>query len=103
MTRSQLGLNEDDFVILSLSRFNPLFKMDFLPLLNLLSLLENKSGRPMKLLLAGASDDRSYTQLLQAAVKENGLEDSVRFLSGPDRYPKNRSVPYRRRIPDPYR
>jgi glycosyltransferase involved in cell wall biosynthesis len=83
VTRSHFGLNDDDFVILSLARFNPMFKMDFLPLLNLVALLQEKSTRAIKLVLSGASDDGSYTQYLQDAVKKNGLETSTRFVLDP--------------------
>ena len=83
VTRSEFGLDEGDFVILSLARFNPLFKMDFFPLLNLLSLLEKRSKRAIKLVLSGASDDRSYTELLKEAVTKSGLEQSVHFILDP--------------------
>ncbi len=81
--REQFGLDENDFVVLSLSRFNPLFKMDFLPLLNLMSLLKNRSKRSVKLILSGSSDDGSYTKFLQEQVAQDGLTDSVLFIFDP--------------------
>lgn len=78
--RRELGLAADDFVILSLSRFNPHFKMDLQPLLNLCTLLARQVRRPVRLLLAGAADNGAYARFLQERVRERGLGDVVRFV-----------------------
>lgn len=82
--RSRFGLNDDEFVILSLARFNPKFKLDYLPLLNLLQLLLAASDRPLRLVLAGASDDGSYCNLIKDWVARLRLQESVCFITDPD-------------------
>jgi glycosyltransferase involved in cell wall biosynthesis len=79
-TRAQLGLQENDFVVLSLGRFDPQAKMDYLPLLNLVALILGKSKRPICFVLAGASDDGSYTSLLKEWVARLGLQENIRFM-----------------------
>ncbi len=81
--RSRFGLKENEFVILSLARFNPQFKFDYLPLLNLLQLLLGASDQPIRLVLAGASDDGSYSDLVKNWVDRLDLQESVRFVLDP--------------------
>jgi glycosyltransferase involved in cell wall biosynthesis len=80
VTRQQLGLTEDDFVILSFGRFNHQFKMDILPLLSLAALLEGQSRRPIRLLLAGSADNGVYAAFVQEQAKLNGVSSMVRVL-----------------------
>ncbi len=82
--RSRFGLQDDEFVILSLARFNPQFKLDYLPLLNLLQLLLAASNRPIRLVLAGASDDGSYCNIVKEWVARLELQESVRFILDPE-------------------
>ncbi|MDP6675579.1 MAG: glycosyltransferase family 4 protein [Gammaproteobacteria bacterium] len=83
LTRQDLGLPADDFVILSLGRFNPISKMDVLPLLNLLSMLKQKSMHNVRLVLAGSENDGQYVQFLRDRTRKIGLEDSVSFITSP--------------------
>ena len=80
ITRQQLGLKDDDFVVLSFGRFNHQFKMDALPLLNLAALLQTRLKRPLRLLLAGSADNGAYAALVQEQARVNGLGDTVRVL-----------------------
>lgn len=82
--REQLGLTEDEFVILSFARFNPQFKMDYLPLLNLATMIRAKAKRRVRLVLAGASDDGSYSELVRDWVQRLGLNDAVQFVLDPE-------------------
>jgi D-inositol-3-phosphate glycosyltransferase len=81
--RKIIGVAEDCFLILAFSRFDSHFKMDFMPLLTLASLVRNASNRSVQFLLAGSSGDGRYGQFLQQWVKDNGLEDTVRFVLNP--------------------
>jgi len=78
--RVELGIDENDFVILSFARFNPQFKMDLLPLLNLVTILRRTVRRPVRLILAGAADNGAYARFVQERVRERGLTDTVRFV-----------------------
>jgi len=80
LSRVELGIDEDDFVILSFARFNPQFKMDLLPVLNLAATLARTSKRTVRLVLAGAADTGAYTRFVQDRVREQGLGDTVRFV-----------------------
>ena len=83
LRRVELGIDEDDFVILSFARFNPQFKMDLLPLLNLASMLLRTVQRPVRLVLAGAADNGAYARFVQDQVRKQGLADTVRFALDP--------------------
>ena len=72
------------FTVLSLARFNPSFKMDFLPILNMAKLLSSRSTRPVKLVLAGASDGRDYVSFLETQSNALGVDDSIEFVIDPD-------------------
>jgi glycosyltransferase involved in cell wall biosynthesis len=80
MTRQQLGLADDDFVILSFGRFNHQFKMDVLPLLNLAALLKGRSKRQLRLLLAGSADNGVYAAFVQEQATLSGVGAMVRVL-----------------------
>ena len=80
VTREQLGLAEDDFVVLSFARFNHQFKMDALPLLNLATLLRARSKRRLRLLLAGSGDNGNYAGLVREQAEINGLGSTVQVL-----------------------
>lgn len=82
--RSAFGISDDEFVILSLARFNPMFKMDYWPLLNLLRMIRDSADIPVRLVLAGASDDGSYAQYMQSLAVEYGLQEIVTFVLDPD-------------------
>ena len=81
--RTRFNLSEDEFVILSLARFNPMFKMDFMPLLNLAAMVRERSSRRVKFVFAGASDDGSYVNLLRDAAAKAGLNDTIEFVLDP--------------------
>ncbi len=83
LSRVELGLTDEDFVILSFARFNPQFKMDLLPLLNLLTLLSSQVQRPVRLILAGAADNGAYARFVQERVRDRGLNEAVRFVLDP--------------------
>ncbi len=80
LRRVELGIDEADFVILSFARFNPQFKMDLLPLLNLAAVLVRSIQRPVRLVLAGAADNGAYARFVQDRVREQGLTNTVRFV-----------------------
>ena len=80
VTRQQLGLKDNDFVVLSFGRFNHQFKMDALPVLNLAALLKARSKRPLRLLLAGSADNGAYAALVQEQAQVTGLGDTVRVM-----------------------
>ena len=82
--RERFGFHPDEFVILSLARFNPLFKMDYLPLLNLMQLILADASHPVRLVLAGASDDGSYCELVSEWAERLGLTQHVSFVLDPD-------------------
>ncbi len=83
LTRQDLGLPEDDFLILSLGRFNPISKMDVMPMLNLMLMLRDQSTRNAKLVLAGSANDGRYVQFLQEWTSKIGLTGSVIFVTSP--------------------
>ncbi len=80
LRRVELGLDDGDFVILSFARFNPEFKMDLVPLLNMVELLAPRVDRPVRLVLAGAADNGAYARFIQDRVKERGLATAVRCV-----------------------
>ena len=81
--REKFGFLDDEFLILSLARFNPHFKLDYLPLLNLVSLLRERLRRPFRLILAGASGDGSYANLVKEFVEKFELQNWVSFILDP--------------------
>ena len=83
-SRSRLGLDADTFVVLSLARFNPQFKMDMWPLLNLATLLTAKAGGAVKFILAGSAGDGDYVRFMREQVREAGLEGRLEFVLDPD-------------------
>lgn len=83
LTRADLGLPADDFVILSLARFNPMFKMDLMPLLNLMTMLGRQSARRCRLVIAGSEGDGRYARFLQDKARELGFADSIQFVLSP--------------------
>jgi glycosyltransferase involved in cell wall biosynthesis len=80
LSRVELGISDDDFVVLSFARFNPQFKMDLLPVLNLGRMLGRATSRPVRLVLAGAADTGAYARFIQDQVREQGLGDTVRLV-----------------------
>ncbi len=83
LTRADLGLPVDDFVILSLARFNPMLKMDLMPLFNLMQMIGGQSERTCRLVIAGSEDDGRYARFLQDKARELGCADSVQFVLSP--------------------
>ncbi len=83
LARQDLDLPAEDFVILSLARFNPLFKMDLLPVLILFSMLLRQCPRPVRLVLAGSEADGRYIRFLRDWAYHNGIGDSVQFVMSP--------------------
>jgi len=83
LTRQDLGLPDKDFVILSLARFNPLSKMDILPVLILLQMIRQKGIRTIKLVLAGSEGDGKYIQLLKDWARKTGIANLVLFIKSP--------------------
>lgn len=71
--RLSLEIGDEDFVILSLCRFDHQFKMDLLPLLNTYSLVCASSDRPMRLVLGGASGDGAYLDYVRQSVAQQAL------------------------------
>lgn len=90
--QSQAGQNSDRVVdrhpkpiqVLSLARFNPQAKMDFLPILNLAAMLKARFPGQFLLVLAGASDNGVYVKGLQDQAAEQSVADVIRFVSDPD-------------------
>jgi len=83
-SRQALGFPPEQFVALSLGRFNPLFKMDLRPLLRLAALTGQKLQRPFRLILAGSSGDGDYVRFMQDQARQEGVADLVDFVLDPD-------------------
>ncbi|MEO8223232.1 MAG: glycosyltransferase family 4 protein [Gammaproteobacteria bacterium] len=83
-SRTALGMAADTFVVLSLARFNPLFKMDLRPQLHLASRVVARLGRPVKFVLAGSSGDGDYVRFIRDQARALGLEGSLEFVLDPD-------------------
>lgn len=75
--RARLGLPAGEFCILCLGRLTPFDKYDLLPLLGVLTLLNQ--GRPCHLLLAGA-EEGAYGQALLETAQELGLGGRVHLF-----------------------
>ena len=97
--RAAHGLRDDEFVLLSLARFNPEFKLDLLPVLNLAALVREKTARPFRLLLSGAADDGRYAALIREQVAAGGLQDIVTIVTDPDDRDQDRPAQARRCVP----
>lgn len=83
--RRALGLDEQSFVVLSLARFNPQFKMDLLPVLQLAALLSEGVARPVRFILAGSSDgDGEYLAYVRGCARDAGVASRVDFAANPD-------------------
>lgn len=83
-SRASLGLPGDGFIVLSLGRFNPQFKMDLVPLLRLAALVATRMKRPVKFIIAGSSGDGDYLRFLRDRSRAEGVESVVEFVADPD-------------------
>lgn len=83
-SRAQLALPADTFLVTSLARFNPQFKMDLVPVLRLAALVSRRIDRPVKFILAGSSGDGDYVRYLRDLAREEGLESVVEIAADPD-------------------
>ena len=83
-SRAHLGIDPETFVVMSLARFNPQFKMDLRPVLRLASQTSRQMKRPVKFMLAGSSGDGDYVRFMRDQVREEGVEGSVEFVLDPD-------------------
>lgn len=83
--RAALGWDQQGFVVLSLARFNPHFKMDLLPVLQLAALVAGGGGRPVRFVLAGSSDgEGEYLAYVRRCARDAGVESVVEFAPNPD-------------------
>ena len=78
--REQLGLAQDEFIVLSLGRFDPVSKMDFLPLLNLITLVESDDKRPIRFVLAGAAGDGNYLDTVRQWIDKLAIGGRTTLL-----------------------
>lgn len=88
--RWRLGLDAGTFVVLSLARFNPCFKMDLGPVIELAARVGRSAACPVRFLLAGSSGDGEYLRFMQQQVQQRGLGQLVDFRVDPDEDEKAR-------------
>lgn len=83
-SRARLGWGADEFVVLSLARFNAQFKMDLVPVLRLAARVREEARRRVRFVLAGAADDGSYARLVGQQALELGVSDITTLVTDPD-------------------
>jgi glycosyltransferase involved in cell wall biosynthesis len=88
--RARLGLDSGCFVVVSLARFNPQFKMDLRPLLQLAALVGARAGCAVRFILAGSSGDGSYARFIREQAAAMGLTRLVELVLDPDEAHKAR-------------
>ena len=81
--RRAFGLDDADFVVLSLARFNPAAKMDLLPLLNLMQMLPDRNSRRIRLVVSGSAGDGAYEGMLRDQITRRGLDEAVIIVASP--------------------
>jgi glycosyltransferase involved in cell wall biosynthesis len=83
--RAALGWDPQAFVVLSLARFNPHFKMDLLPVLQLVTLVAAGGGRRVRFVLAGSSEgEGEYLGYVRRWIRDAGVESLVELEPNPD-------------------
>lgn len=83
LSRATLQLGADDIVLLSCARFSYYTKTDLIPVLLALRELTRQTAKPVALVLAGATGEERYPELLQLVAQEYGVAAHVRFVPNP--------------------
>ncbi len=87
--RHRIGIPDSATILLSLSRLSCYTKADLLPLLLAFRGIARKASQDVRLVIAGATGQEHYPELLQAVIRELALEDRVVLLPDPDDQLKN--------------
>ncbi len=81
--RQTLNIGNQENILLYLGRFSYFTKVDLLPLLLIFKKALGQSSKKLHLILAGATGDEKYTELLNQAIEDYGLKGLVSIVPNP--------------------